>query len=316
MLLVDGGRFIMMSDTDDPRSGLSVASERDIAGEGVNQNCHTYTGGVKANQKHVMRAPRVVIIFWGHYYTTNSDVVSAGVKLISDLVTGPFKNGLVQYGVGQGSVAGHIVIDTNQNSPAPMTLDENQAQTQIISWIKPSTGTPIVTPAPSVDETNLLYFLFSPTTTQLTLTDGTTGFCGYHKHTKVNPTSQNDDLFWGIVDTTKAAQLTGTEFANKIAFCASHELAEAMSDRDGQGFISDTNCEIGDICELNTDHPWFQYRGWTVEQYWSNWDNTCIHGDQPVSMRKFLASIGFDVRQGLRSLNTPVINLQYMASRE
>jgi hypothetical protein len=275
---------------------------------GVNGRCHTYTGGVKPKQKRIIANPRVVPIFWGHNYVTNSNDVTAGVKLISDLVTGPFMNGLVQYGVGRGSVASQFVIDTNRSNPAPTTLDETQAQAQIISWLNAGT----VTLAPSVDETNLLYFLFPPTTTQLTMTDGTTGFCGYHLHGKFNNDSHNDDLFWAIVSTSGATPGTGTTFANSVAYCVSHELGEAFSDRDNQGFIADNGCEIGDICETKT---FFQYRGWTIEQYWSNWESTCIHGDQPVSLRKFLSSIGFDASHGLRSLNTPVINLEYMASK-
>jgi hypothetical protein len=78
-------------------------------------------------------------------------------------------------------------------------------------------------------------------------------------------------------------------------------------------------CEIGDVCENN---PTFRYQRpgsistWTVQQYWSNWNNSCIHGDQPVSLKAFLRSIQFNFSNGLRSLNTPIINLQYIASRE
>jgi hypothetical protein len=297
-----------MVDTQGPRPRVSVADVNSKVEGGVNDKCHNYTGGVKAHQKHIMRNPRVVVILWGHYYRTNPNAGAFAVKLISDLVTGPFMNGLVQYGIGRGSFAGQIVIDTDQNNPAPASLDETQVQDQLMKWIQAST----VLPAPSVNETNLLYFIFPPTTTQLKLKDGTTGFCGYHQHGKSNNTSANDDLFWAIVKTDSADQTTEEMFVKSISACASHELAEAFSDRDIQGFIADNSCEIGDICETKT---FFQYRGWTVEQYWSNWDNNCIQGDQPVSLRKFLGAIGFDVNQGLQSLNTPVINLQYMASR-
>jgi hypothetical protein len=315
----------MLSDKDDPRSRLPVSSARDTAEGGANCICYGYTGGVKANQKHVLRNPKVVIIFWGNNYVKNSNDVTAGVQLISDLVTGPFPNGLVQYGVGRGSIAGQIVIDTNPSNPAPATLNVTQAQAHIVSWINAGT----VAPAPSVDEANLLYFLFPPTTTQLTENDGTTGFCGYHQHGKFNNTSHNDDLFWAIVSTKGATPGAGRAFANSVAFCASHEIAEILTNRDGQGFTSDVvpgnidcssqQCEIGDICEAFPGRlccTTFLYRGWSVERYWSNWDSTCIQGDQPVSLRKFLVSIGFDFNQGLRSLNTPVIDLQYMASRE
>jgi hypothetical protein len=304
----------MMSEMPDTHTGASMAMVSGTVEGDVNVECHTYTGGVKAGKKHVLRNPGIVLVFWGHNYITNPNDVSALVQLISDLVTGPFMNGLVQYGVTRGSIVGQAVVDTDLHNPAPATLDENQAQAQISSCIKAG----IITPAPSVNETNLLYFLFPPTTTQLKMNDGSTGFCGYHQHGKFHGNSQNDDLFWAIVDTTGAATATGMTFANKIAFCVSHELAEACTNRDGQGYIAD-KCEIGDICEASGSVPCcitFQYRGWSVEPYWSNWDNACIQGVQPVSLRTFLRSIGVNANQGLRSLNTPDINLAYMASRE
>ncbi len=213
-------------------------------------------------------------------YRTNPDAASFAIQLISDIVTGPFMNGLVQYGIGRGSVAGSVVIDTDSNNPAPAALDESQAQAQLIRWIQSGN----VSPAPSVNETNLLYFIFPLTTTNLTLTDGTTGFCGYHKHGKDNNDSNNDDLFWAIVKTDGADQTTERQFIDSISYCVSYELNEAFSDRDGQGFIADNGCEIGDICETKAT---FDYRGRTVQQYWSNWDNNCIHGDQSVSFGSF-----------------------------
>ncbi len=305
-----------MSNGPKPHPPVSMKSVSGRVEGEVNKECHGYTGGVKANQKHVMGNPHIVVIFWGHEYVTNSDTVSAVVQLLTDLVTGPFMNGLVQYGVGRGRVASHFLIDTDKDHPALTTLNENQALAEIISWIKAGT----IANAPTLDETNLLYFLFPPTTTQLTMTNGTSGFCGYHQHWKYNRSSHNDDLFWAIVDTTDYAALTGTDFANAIAYCVSHELAEACSDRDELGYRTDT-CEIGDICEKNngsmvTDNIFtFDYQGWSVEQYWSNCDNTCIQGNQAVSVRKFLRSIGVDGNRGLRSLNTPVISLASLAAK-
>lgn len=286
-----------------------------VEGE-VNGPCHDFTGGVKANQKHIMPHPRVVVILWDHYYRTNPDAASFAVQLVVDLVTGSFMNGLVQYGIGRGSLAGQIVIDVDPDNPAPASLDEDQVKDQLIQWInKPGAATP----APSVDEANLLYVIFPPTTTNIKLgdfstktSDSTKSIGGYHSHRKYNPSSHNDDLFWAIVGTDDRKKTTEKDFVNALSPIVSHELAEAFSDRDGQGFIGDKGCEIGDICETETV---FQYRGWTVEQYWSNWDNNCIQGNQPVSLRKFLGAIGFDVNRGLRSLNSPVINLEYIASR-
>ena len=35
--------------------------------------------------------------------------------------------------------------------------------------------------------------------------------------------------------------------------------------------------------------------GGGVEQYWSNWNNRCRDGDEPISIRKFLSVTGVDL---------------------
>jgi hypothetical protein len=301
-----------MNDRHVPGPRVSLANVSGTLEGEVNDLCHSFTGGVKVGKKHIMGTPHVVAIFWGQ---DSNDVTALG-QLLADLVTGPFMNGLVQYGVGRGSVT-TITVEDDRKNPAPATLDKPQVLDQLNKWFQDGT----VSPAPSVNETNLLYFLFPPTTTEVKDGDLSTksldskkAICGYHASgRKSNSSSENDDLFWAIVGTSGAPSGTGTSFANSLANCVSHELAEAFSDRDEHGYLADNGCEIGDICETKAS---FRYRGWTVEQYWSNWDNNCIHGDQPVSLRRFLGAIGFDIKnKGLLSLNTPVINLEYIASR-
>jgi hypothetical protein len=306
----------MTGDMSIPGSKVSMSE-----GGSVNSGCHTYTGGVKAGKKHIMRTPQVVAIFWGQ---NSNDVTPLG-QLLSDLITGPFMNGLVQYGVDRGSVT-TIPVNDDQNNPAPTTLDKSQVAQQLNKWFQDGT----VSPVPAVNETNLLYYLFPPPKTEVKDGDFSTKspdpnkrICGYHSHArKSHSSSHNDDLFWAIVGTSAAVPGTGKAFANSLAYCVGHELVEALSDRDEQGYKTDNQCEIGDLCETrnasnqDTGNVFrFNYRGWRVEQYWSNWDNTCIQGDQPVSLRKFLGAIGLDGSQGLRGLHTPEISLRYMASR-
>jgi hypothetical protein len=89
-----------MNDRHVPHPRVSMAHVSGIVEAGANDPCHGFTGRVKAHQKHIMPNPRIVIIFWGHYYATHPNVVGAGVVLILELVRRPFMNGLVQYGVG------------------------------------------------------------------------------------------------------------------------------------------------------------------------------------------------------------------------
>ena len=54
---------------------------------------------------HVMPNPRVIPILWGHDYVANPATTKLIEQMISDLVTGPFMNGMAQYGIRRGSVA-------------------------------------------------------------------------------------------------------------------------------------------------------------------------------------------------------------------
>jgi hypothetical protein len=227
-------------------------------------------------------------------------------------------NGLAQYGIMRGAIVSTKVIDTDTpaSNPAPTTQSKDEIQAQLVTWFNDGT----VSPRPSVNETNLVYMLFPPPSTKLTYAgtacspDG--DLCGYHEHGKYNSSSNNDDLFFTIVCTRRARQSTGLAFMKDLSLCVSHEIAEALSDRDDEGFVAknlgvkkDKSCEIGDTCEQNS----FTYRDWSVEQYWSNWDNNCIDGVQTVSLRKYLAEIHFDTNRGLRALGTATINTDYIA---
>ena len=166
-----------------------------------------------------------------------------------------------------------------------------------------------VNPAPAKNEHSLLYFIFPDPSTTLTL-GTTTGFCGYHYQGKFNGSSDHDDLFFAAIGTDGRTE-TGIDFMQEISYCVSHELAEALTDRDGDGFF-DGACEISDICETKGNYI---YRNtWTVEQYWSNWDKACIHGDSGVSLRRFVQAVNASPAS-LRSLGMADISIESIASR-
>jgi hypothetical protein len=284
------------------------------AGGDTNSNCHSFTGGLQPNDRRRLRNPAVVLVLWDNFFATNPKAVTVAQQLVTDLVRGPFMNGLVQYGIGDGSLAGTIPLDTG-NHPAPATWDSgaDDDKNQVSQWLKDNANT--LSPKPAQDEASLIFLILLPTSTALTNgknSDGSpnTNICGWHKHQKFNSSSANDDLFWAIIRTDGADGSSAQNFVNSVAFCVGHELAEAFTDRDGGGFVGSNGCEIGDICETKT---FFNYRGWNMEQYWSNWDSNCIHGDQPISMKKYLGLIGVDGRQGLRQLKLSTINRNSLA---
>src|ERR1700732_4605435 len=110
------------------------------------------------NISHIMPKPLVVPILWGHDYVANQTTVSNLTQMLSDLVTGPFMNGLAQYGVRRGSMTAPIIIDDN-NPPATVIYRDGNNQLkdeitkQLIKWINAGT----VPPPPSPTDINQLY---------------------------------------------------------------------------------------------------------------------------------------------------------------
>ena len=95
-----------------------------------------------------------------------------------------------------------------------------------------------------------------------------------------------------------------------MSYCVSHEIAEAVTSRDGRGWFRGS-CEIGDLCEQTGTHA---YRGWQVEQYWSQDDARCVDGDEPVSLRRFLKRRGV-AGGSLAALHAPTIDVEFVASQ-
>jgi hypothetical protein len=279
-----------------------------LAGD-TNDTCHGNTDGVDPHDKAIIAHVRVMVICWGRFYSDVPSALDYATALCKDLVTGPYFNGLAQYGVGRGSMAGLARMD---DTAPPATLSEDEARDRILGWLRgPSPAIPV---PPAVNETSLLYVLFPPPQTKPTISSGQDDFCGYHQSAKLHDESNNNDVFWALIRTDKADQSSGEKFIKSVSYCVSHEIAEAVTSRDGRGYFKG-NCEIGDLCEQTGNHD---YLGWQVEQYWSQWDKACVNGEDPVSVRRFLGALknnGVDVHGNLRGLGTSNVDIEYIASR-
>jgi len=219
-----------------------------------------------------------VAIYWDHYFTTVSDSVVTMNQFITELVTVTYMDGLSQYGVGRGSFQGAVVISTinfpTPNSQHPgVTFSEDDMQRQLIAWLDMG----IVTPQPAGNETSLVYLIFAPSDTALSLGGSTSGFCGYHQHAKRNANGPDDNLFWAIVRGYAQAP-SGQNFVDSISYCVSHELVETFTNRDGNGYFSGNGCEISDLCEAGGSQQIFTvpFGRWQVEKYWSQVNGACI----------------------------------------
>jgi hypothetical protein len=265
-------------------------------GGGANGGCHGYGGGVQAQGGLVLSAPSVTVIYWDPYFTSTPAAATLMNQYITELLGGTFMNGLQQYGVGRGTLAGSVTIDMT-TYPAPATIDENGLKSQLVQWFKDGVLTP-----PAVNEASRVYFIFAPSATTVYEGTDTGDFCGYHKSYQYNAGSSGDDLFYGVTVQGNYGAATPRAFVDSCSWCVSHELVEASSNPSGQGYVSSTGCEIGDICEADTNNKLIttQWHGWTVERYWSNWDGACVT-ERPLLGWSFLgntAGFGHAINDG------------------
>ena len=232
------------------------------------------------NLSHIMPNPRVVPILWGHDYVANPATAKAIEQMIFDLVTGPFMNGMAQYGIRRGSVVTPVIID-DQNPPATIAYTDShdnfvdQITKQLITWIDQGR----VPPPRSASDINTMYLIIPPSETTPEMYNGPgdpigNGVQGWHNEGRTNP-GPPPAYYWAIVKTNDCGPPSGgVTFVNNFSQKVAHELAEQFVDRNG------TFKEVGDPC-LNDPQA---YRGWQIQKYWSDWDNGCIDGDQPPLM--------------------------------
>jgi len=241
----------------------------------VNDSCHGWVGGVPRNDGHVMESPQVSVVYWDAYFQGEPGAVDLMNTFFTDILGGRFMRGLRQYGVGAGKLLGHQTIVPAQPPPASMSRED--IENQLIEWIDQE-----VVPAPTPDERNLLYVIFTPNHT----TFGDVGYCtcGYHQSGRYRlPT--NDNLFWAAIQEWHHGDKLPADprdFVDSCSWCVSHEMVEAFTNRDGRGYHTETGCEIGDICECAKGSPTQKtpiiktaVDGWWVEPYWDNVNRSC-----------------------------------------
>lgn len=253
------------------RKGTGRVASRPGGAAGVNHGCHGWTGVVPANQSHVMASPRVYAVYWDGYFKRTPEAVTLMNQFFTDILGGSYMLQLKQYGVGFGTFAGYSVINPDRRKPPPASLSDTHIQAQLTNWID-NGKVPV---KPTLDETNLLYVIFTPNTTNIG------PYSGYHESWLYGKPSGDDNLFWAAIQSwhhpTRSSP-TPQDFADSCTWSVSHELVESFTDRDGQGFITPHGCEIGDICECAKGCPQIikaSLGKWWVETYWDNQNQSC-----------------------------------------
>jgi len=161
-----------------------------VAADGTNDGCHGNTDGVEPHDKAIVAHVRVMVVCWGRFYSDVPAAFDNAYALCKDLVTGPYLNGLAQYGVGRGSMAGAARVD---DTAPPATAIEDEARDRLLGWLKGPN--PALVVAPAVNEQSLLYVLLPPPQTKPTISSGKNDFCGYRNWAKLHDESANSDMF-------------------------------------------------------------------------------------------------------------------------
>ena len=255
------------------RQALSVSANK--VGSGINNPCHTYTGGVSNHTGDILATPKVVAIYWGDYIGGHADVRVAFDQFFAEMLRSGFMDSLAQYGVGEATLMQSSIISGSMSPIHP-----SDVSSQLQSWLN---NGQVASPSPLSDASNWLYVIIAPPDADVRDNgDSTTsGLCGYHSHSSFTLGSVSADIAWAIVGFgTPGASATPKDVVNSVAYCLGHEMAEAMTNPRGQGYYVDANvtangCEIGDLCETHTEVSVGQ---WSVETYWSNSDSGCAAG--------------------------------------
>ena len=236
---------------------------------------------------HSMPNPIVTPILWGHDYVAYPATTKLIEQMLLDLVGGPFMNGMAQYGVRRGRLQSPVVIDDTNPPSTIVYSDQNnnlvdQITQKLISWISSE-----LIPPPPPSNLDQMYLIIPPTQTTPETFNGPgdpigNGIQGWHNEGVTNP-GPPPTYYWAIVKTNDCGPASaGISFINNFAQKIAHELAEQFVDRNGSFE------EIGDAPCLNKS---MSYRGWQIQQYWSDWDNACIRGDQPPPMPRSFQTV-------------------------
>ena len=221
-----------------------------------------------ANGGVVMYNPRVFAIYWGRDYGTPTTGMNSTAQFLdsyfASVVNSSYIDPLAQYNVNRGTFLGSTWTDHDPGTP--QTQSESDIATRLTNWLDAGMSPEV----PVQDEHDLLFVIFAPTEVTLTYngypqnSPPPNGFCGYHHADFYHKSSifGQSNLFWAIVTPT-----AGTEVV-------SHELVEAFTDRDGNGWHS-SNAEIGDACSacgIGT----LTFKGFQVASYWLVNQDRCL----------------------------------------
>jgi hypothetical protein len=185
-------------------------------------------------------------------------------NFFTNITNSPYMDLLNQYGAGRGLFEGHDIPPAS-SSPPPngATVTDPQIQSML-------NGEILAGRLPSPLDTNQLYFVFMPPNVVVNAYGATSthDFSGYHY---LFEDSLGQTVHYAVIPYPDPALVFGTQ-----TFAASHELAEAATDPELNGWydtsIGPQHGEIGDLAFPQGGN----LNGYSVSSLWSNKDNAVV----------------------------------------
>ena len=206
---------------------------------GVCKAGQVYDGGFAApnlpapllpnNGGAVIAKPKVVTLSFAGYQDGGFPI-----STYADWIVGStwLKTVGADYGVGLGTHIKDFVFP----SRAPAQVTDSQIQGVLAAWVADGG-----IPAPDSDTIYLIYY---PASTTITMSGsvGCQGFGGYHEQFEL---PNHVPVTYGVVAT--CAQQTGLTTAQGVDVTTSHELVEAATDPDPEGFFGNPGYRFNDL---------------------------------------------------------------------
>jgi Domain of unknown function (DUF4214) len=185
---------------------------------------------------------QVQALFYGTYWSTSDGLQSASDinTYLSYLVNSPFMDVMNEYGVGRGTFLGNGIVDPGLLGA--VSVSDATIQVELANDITAGR-----LPGASI---NTLYIVFTPP--NVAVTSGSESslldFFGYHD---IFPYGATGTVNYAVIANPVGNGTDGsmTDFQT-ITHAVSHELAEAVTDPDGSGWVDPvTGDEIADVVD-------------------------------------------------------------------
>ena len=247
-----------------PHSGGGSARPHAVkfSGPGDATNAH-----VDTDHGTILYQAGVRLIFWGREWVSAVPPVSV-TQVVSDvqsILSGPYLDGLAQYGVSRPHLDSVLVLNT-EDPPNP--FDKDDAGNLVKNLIGAG-----VFPEPINDFIDAAYAVILPKNVAGKVLTLPPDIIGYHSN------YLNYDLGDLDISYVHVAWAGNDGTRQFISLNFSHELVETLTDPDGSGWQVEPRSsnwnEICDVCSSTTI-----LNGVAVSSYWSSQDNACIITDK------------------------------------